>query len=188
MKKRYVLVGILIVIMVTSLGSRQILKWMYPLYHYDMIEQNASDFQVDPMLVAAIVRVESKFKETNVSHAGAIGLMQLMPESASWIAGQSGLAYNSPEDLAQPQINIRLGSWYVAYLDKRFKGNLVAAIAAYNSGPSRVERWLSDGTWDGTVEHLEQIPVGETRHFVQRVLYSYERYKDIYKENSNKYK
>ncbi len=180
MKKRYVLLGVLLVVLLTSLGSRQILKWMYPLYHYDVIEQNALFFQVDPMLVAAIVRVESKFKETNVSHAGAIGLMQLMPETAQWIADQSGLAYSVPEDLAQPNTNIRLGSWYVAYLEKRFKDNRIAALAAYNSGPSRVEKWLTDGTWDGTIEHLEQIPVGETRHFVQRVLYNYERYKEIY--------
>lgn len=162
------------------LGSKQILHWMYPLYHYDVIQQNASDFNVDPMLVAAIVRVESKFKEDNVSHAGAIGLMQLMPQTAQWIAEQSGLAYNSPDDLASPQVNIRLGSWYVSYLENRFKGNRVAAVAAYNSGPSRVDAWLKEGTWDGTVEHLEQIPVGETRHFVQRVLYNYQRYKAIY--------
>lgn len=181
MKKRYVLFGVLLVILVTSLGSRQILKWMYPLYHYDVIEQNALTFQVDPMLVAAIVRVESKFNENNVSHAGAIGLMQLMPETAQWIADQSGLAYSSPEDLAKPNTNIRLGSWYVSYLEKRFEGNRVAALAAYNSGPSRVEKWLKEGTWDGTIEHLEQLPVGETRHFVQRVLYNYERYKEIYK-------
>ncbi|MFC4769931.1 lytic transglycosylase domain-containing protein [Effusibacillus consociatus] len=180
MKKRYVLFGVLLVILVTTLGSRQILKLMYPLYHYEVIEQSANTFNVDPMLVAAIVRVESKFKETNVSRAGAIGLMQLMPDTAEWIANQSGLAYNSPQDLAQPQVNIRLGSWYVAYLERRFNGNRIAAIAAYNSGPSRVDNWLKDGTWDGTLENLNQIPVGETRHFVQRVLYNYERYKEIY--------
>ncbi|WP_018132039.1 lytic transglycosylase domain-containing protein [Effusibacillus pohliae] len=180
MKKRYALIGIIFVIVVTMLSSKQILRWMYPLYHYQTIQQNALAFNIDPLLVAAIVRVESKFKETNVSRAGAIGLMQLMPQTAEWIAGQSGLSYNTPEDLAQPEINIRLGCWYVSYLEKRFQGNRVAAIAAYNSGPSRVEAWLKDGTWDGTLEHLDQIPVGETRHFVQRVLYNYERYKEIY--------
>jgi soluble lytic murein transglycosylase len=174
------MVCILAVILITTVGSKPILRLMYPLYHYELIERSANDFDVDPMLVVAIVRVESKFQETNVSRAGAIGLMQLMPETAEWIADQSGLSYNSPEELALPEVNIRLGSWYVAYLEKRFKGNRIAAIAAYNSGPSRVESWLKEGVWDGTLENLNQIPVGETRHFVQRVLYNYERYKAIY--------
>lgn len=181
MKKRYALIGVLLVVFVTMLGSKPILRWMYPLYHYDIIRESADAYQVDPMLVAAIVRVESKFKETNVSRAGAVGLMQLMPETAEWISRRSGLPYNSPEDLAQPGTNIRLGCWYVAYLEKRFGGNRVAAIAAYNSGPSRVESWLKEGKWDGTLDHLDRIPVGETRHFVQRVLYNYERYKAIYR-------
>jgi soluble lytic murein transglycosylase len=179
-KKRYVIAGTVLVILVTTFGSKYILRLMFPLYHYDVIEQSANEVDVDPLLVAAIVRVESKFKETNVSRAGAIGLMQLMPDTAEWIAEQSGLAYNNPQDLAQPGVNIRLGSWYVAYLEKRFNGNRIAAIAAYNSGPSRVDNWLKQGTWDGTLDHLDQIPVGETRHFVQRVLYNYERYKSIY--------
>lgn len=181
MKKRYALFAVIVIVIVTYLSSNQILKWMYPLYHYDVIQQTAAEYNMDPLLLAAIVRTESKFKETWESHAGAVGLMQLMPETASWIAGQSGVMYSKKEDLAVPQINIRLGSWYVAYLEKRFNGNRVAAIAAYNSGPNRVDRWLQEGTWDGTQEHVDQIPVGETRHFVQRVLYNYERYKAIYK-------
>ncbi|GAX89499.1 lytic transglycosylase domain-containing protein [Effusibacillus lacus] len=180
MKKRYVLIGTVLVILVTMAASKPILRWMYPLYHYRIIEQSASSFNVDPMLVAAIIRVESKFKEDDVSRAGAIGLMQLMPQTAEWIAEQSGLAYDNPDDLAQPQINIRLGSWYIAYLEQRFNGNRIAAIAAYNSGPSRVDKWLKNGTWDGTLEHLDQVPVGETRHYVQRVLYNFQRYKEIY--------
>ncbi|BCJ88036.1 lytic transglycosylase domain-containing protein [Effusibacillus dendaii] len=180
MKKRYLLVAVILITLLTMLASKPILKWMYPLYHYDVIRENGLAYNVDPLLIAAIVHVESKFQETNVSRAGAVGLMQLMPDTAEWISQQSGILYQSQTDLAQPGVNIKLGSWYVAYLEKRFNGNRVAAIAAYNSGPNRVDNWLKSGTWDGTLEHLDQIPVGETRHYVQRVLYNYERYKEIY--------
>jgi soluble lytic murein transglycosylase len=169
-----------LVMLVTN--SNTFWKWMYPIRYYDEIVNGAASVHVDPLLVAAIIRTESKFDENDVSHAGAIGLMQLMPNTAIWIAKESGYDSYRPEQLAQREINIRLGSWYVAYLIKRFNGNQVAAIAAYNSGPNRVQEWLSSGRWDGTLEHVDQIPVGETRHFVQRVNFNYETYKKIYRD------
>ena len=161
---------------------------MYPIGYQSTIQVAASESNVDPLLVASVVRTESKFKPTDVSHAGAIGLMQLMPQSATWIAQQmaaTGIsipygADSSTAKLAEPTLNIRLGSWYIHYLTKQFDGNQIAAVAAYNAGPKRVSEWLSDGVWNGRLEDIERIPVGETRHFVDRVFYNYDLYKRIY--------
>lgn len=181
-KKRTLLLLVIFIFLVVGLTSKPIMKQMYPIYHYQTIRVSAEQYKLDPLFLAAIIRTESKFQEGNVSHAGAIGLMQLMPDTARWIADQSGTVYVSPTELAEPAINIRLGSWYVAYLQKRFNGNIVAAVASYNAGPNRVAKWIQEGVWDGSSNHIDQIPVGETRHYVQRVLYMYEKYKYLYNE------
>lgn len=169
-----------LVLVIVFLNSTLIGKWMYPIQHRDTIEAAGQEFQVDPLLIAAVIRVESKFKEQNVSNAGAIGLMQLMPDTAQWIAGQSGIPYNNPADLAEVNLNIRLGSWYLAYLEKRFGGSRAAAVAAYNAGPNRVDNWISTKQWDGSFEKSDNIPVGETRHFVQRVFFNLNMYHKYY--------
>lgn len=176
----------LVVLLITS---NQFWRWMYPIGYQSTIQQAASISDVDPLLVASVIRVESKFQKGDVSHAGAIGLMQLMPKTAVWIAsqmqqsgeaGRYGITSSSADYLAVPQTNIRLGSWYLNYLYQTFNGNQVAAIAAYNAGPKRVQQWLSSKTWNGQLQTIMQIPVGETRHFVDRVFYNYNLYKRIY--------
>ena len=79
-----------------------------------------------------------------------------------------------------PAVNIQVGSWYLSQLTKKFEGNKVAVIAAYNAGPTRVQKWLDDGTWDGTRQNVHKIPYGETRHYIQRVTFFYEKYKSLY--------
>jgi soluble lytic murein transglycosylase len=79
-----------------------------------------------------------------------------------------------------PAINIHMGSWYIAALTKEFKGNKVAVMAAYNAGPGRVHDWLDKGIWDGTRQNVQQIPYGETRHYINRVTFFYEKYKQLY--------
>jgi soluble lytic murein transglycosylase len=163
---------------------------MYPISYQPVIQAAAKDNQVDPLLVASVIRTESKFRSQDVSHAGAIGLMQLMPPTAEWIANQmqhgtqKQLVTGSDGrkiDLSQPEVNIRLGSWYIHYLEKRFNNNQIAAIAAYNAGPKRVNQWLQSGTWNGNLRTIDHIPVGETRHFVDRVFYNYTLYQRIYR-------
>jgi len=162
---------------------------MYPIGYQSAIQQAASLSDVDPLLVASVIRVESKFQKEDVSHAGAIGLMQLMPQTAVWVAdqmvktgesGRYGITVHSTSDLSVPTTNIRLGSWYMQYLFAQFDGNQIAAIAAYNAGPKRVQQWLTNGTWNGGLKTISNIPVGETRHFVDRVFYNYDLYKRIY--------
>jgi soluble lytic murein transglycosylase len=205
-RKRALAALILLIAVVFLITSNTFWRWMYPIGYQPEIRQAASEAHIDPLLVASVIRVESQFHSEDVSHAGAIGLMQLMPDTAQWLANQmngavgsrahagaegnaggaaaSGSnAAGSPVDtarLADPDVNIRLGTWYIRYLVDQFHGNQVAAIAAYNSGPKRVSEWLADGTWNGQLKTLNDIPVGETRHFVGRVFYNYDLYQRIY--------
>ncbi|KEO82054.1 lytic transglycosylase [Tumebacillus flagellatus] len=179
-KRKISILGLLLLLVVVVVSSNTFWRFLYPLHHEEYIRTAAAKNGVDPLMVAALINVESKFKTENVSHVGAVGLMQLMPETATWAAEQSGLPYDGPTDLADPQRNIELGSWYLAYLKKQFDGNWVAAVAAYNGGPARVQGWMQDGEWDGTLDTSDKIPVGETRHYVQRVFFNYEKYKKLY--------
>ncbi|KUO97189.1 hypothetical protein ATW55_12140 [Ferroacidibacillus organovorans] len=156
------------------------LQFVYPISYQPIIEREATLAKVDPNLVAAITRVESHFREDDISHAGAVGLMQLLPGTASWIAVQIGMPRPTALQLAQPSINIRLGSWYISYLLKMFHGRLPEAIAAYNAGPNRVSGWLQSNVWSGDEVSIEDIPVLETRHFVARVLYTYRLFHQLY--------
>ncbi|MCL6444123.1 MAG: lytic transglycosylase domain-containing protein [Alicyclobacillus sp.] len=180
---------VLLIFVVILIMSNAFWRWMYPISYQSAIQQAARQSQVDPLLVASVVHVESKYDWQDVSHAGAIGLMQLMPATAQWIAQQIMTEYPHGDgvlvpgrqiSLASPEVNIRLGSWYIHYLVAKFNGNTVAAIAAYNAGPKRVQDWLRSGTWNGKLDTIASIPVGETRHFVDRVFYNYELYKRIY--------
>jgi soluble lytic murein transglycosylase len=111
-----------------------------PLRHDDIIRQQARDKHLDPALIAAVIYRESKFRD-QTSRAGAEGLMQILPDTARFIARKSGGSAFGLEDLGDPQINVAYGSWYLRYLLDVYDGNEVAAVAAYNAGHRRVERW-----------------------------------------------
>lgn len=183
LSRRVIISFVLLVIVVGLITSNRFWRWMYPIGYQPVIQQAATVNHLDPLLIASVIRVESQFHEDDVSHAGAQGLMQLMPDTAKWIATQMEQQKQpvpQTRQLDSPTLNVRLGAWYIRYLIEQFHGNRVAAIAAYNSGPKRVQEWLSNGTWDGRLPDIMEIPVGETRHFVDRVFYNYDLYKRIY--------
>ena len=153
---------------------------VYPIRYYRTIEREALIMHVNPLLVASVVRVESHFHEDDISHAGAMGLMQLMPGTAQWVAKEINMPKIHAADLAQPDLNIRLGSWYLSYLLRQYHGSLPEAIAAYNAGPNRVNAWLAKGVWSGSELTIYDIPVRETRHFVERVLYTFGIFRRFY--------
>ena len=112
-----------------------------PLRHEDIIRQQAADKGLDPALIAGVIYAESRFRD-QTSHAGAKGLMQLLPSTADDIARKSGGTAFVQGDLADPQVNISYGSFYLRYLLKRYGGNVVLAVAAYNAGEGRVDQWI----------------------------------------------
>ncbi len=153
---------------------------MYPLAYYEHIAKNAASYKVDPYLVAAVIKVESKFDPDAVSSQGARGLMQIMPATGVWAAEQLGLENFEEGMLFDPMINIQIGTWYLANLSREFDDKLPLVIAAYNGGRGTVNSWVKSGTWDGTYERREDIPYAETRAFLKKVLDNYEGYRNLY--------
>jgi soluble lytic murein transglycosylase len=171
-----VVLGALLAALVTGLGPDAVRELALPLRHDDIIRQQARDKNLDPALIAAVIYAESRFRDQE-SHAGALGLMQVRPQTAHLIARQSGGTQFVTRDLADPEINIRYGSYYLRYLMRRYAGNVVAALAAYNAGMGNVDRW------GGSRLDLEAIRFVETRAYVEQVLDKRREYRDKYAED-----
>ena len=151
-----------------------------PLRHEDIIRQQAADKRIDPALIAAVIYTESRFRD-QTSHAGAKGLMQLMPSTADYIARKSGGTRFERADLATPQINIAYGTWYLRYLLNRYHGNTVLTLAAYNAGEGKVDEWWRRASERGErFKVADHIPFPETRNYVHRVLTARAEYRRTY--------
>ena len=144
-----------------------------PLRHDDIIRQQAREKGVEASLIAAVIWQESKFRD-QTSSAGARGLMQITPNTATEIEKLSGGESFESEDLADPDINIRYGTFYLDYLLDRYEGNEVAALAAYNAGPAQVDAWGGSGIG------IDQIAFAETEDYVEEVLDKKAEYADHY--------
>jgi soluble lytic murein transglycosylase len=159
------------------------MSWFYPIHYKEEIKVQAEEYDVDPYLIASIIRVETNYKTGKESKKGALGIMQLMPDTAKWAMEKANLPEVTMHLIKhEPDDNIVIGTWYLSWLSKQFNGNRIAVIAAYNAGPGNVKRWIEDGVWDGQYDSVKNIPFGETRHYVQRVVYYYNQYMDIYDE------
>ncbi|HEX5781937.1 MAG TPA: lytic transglycosylase domain-containing protein [Solirubrobacteraceae bacterium] len=153
-----------------------------PLRHDDIIRQQAEDKNLDPALIAGIIYVESRFRD-QTSHAGAKGLMQIMPSTADYIARKSGGTRFEQGDLATPQINISYGSWYLRYLLEHYHGNTILALAAYNAGEGKVDEWWREAADRGErFKVADHIPFPETRAYVGKVLDARRAYRREYKK------
>lgn len=144
-----------------------------PLRHEDVIRQQSDEKEVDAALIAAVIYSESKFSD-QTSSAGARGLMQITPEAAEYIEKQSGGTTFELSDLADPELNIRYGTFLLRELLDRYDGDEAAALAAYNAGPGNADEW---GGADLTVE---EIPFPETRAYVEEVLEKRLEYRSEY--------
>ena len=180
-RRRVLLPILLIVLALLFVQSDWIGRWVYPISYKNEIKLGADRYNLDPLLIAAIIRVESNFRPKAVSPKGAIGIMQIMPNTAEWILKQKDFGTISVEQAGnEAYAGISLGAWYVNELQRQFDGKLPLMLAAYNAGPGKVRQWLAEGRWDGTEKQLSNIPYGETRHYVQRVLYYYKKYQNFY--------
>ena len=143
--------------------QRTLEEFTLPLRHEDIIRQQAAEKGVPPDLIAAVIYSESRFRD-QTSHAGARGLMQITPSTAKLIEKLSGGQTFKFDDLSDPDINIRYGTFYLRYLIDKFGENVVAALAAYNAGETNVV------AWGGSSLQLDDIPFPETRGYVEDVL------------------
>ncbi|WP_462320073.1 lytic transglycosylase domain-containing protein [Halochromatium sp.] len=145
------------------------LELRFPLAYADLVAAAAAEQGLPPDWVYAVIRQESAFDPDIASHAGAIGLMQLMPPTAREVARKVGYAEPERLNLTDPAPNVALGTAYLAEMQQRFDGHPLLASAAYNAGPTAVTRWLPDGSMPGDL-WLTEIPYAETRQYVRRVL------------------
>ena len=150
-------------------------RCVYPFPYPEVVRREQQRYALPAGLVHAIMRQESAFKTDIVSPVGAQGLMQLMPNTAKRAADESGYE-GAIDDVTRPDLNVRLGAFYLGKLLKNFKGSLPLAAAGYNAGPHAVQRWLSSSGDREADLWVARIPYRETRHYVQRVLGNLARY------------
>jgi peptidoglycan lytic transglycosylase len=140
----------------------------YPLRYEQIVRGHADNYNLDPALLAAVIYQESKFKANARSSSGAIGLMQLLPDTAKGIAVHTGGSAFRVDDLYDPEVNVRYGAWYLRHLIRKYRDER-SALAAYNAGQDNVDRWIRNG---------QEIQFSETRAYVDRV----EELKGIYRD------
>ncbi|HEB02805.1 MAG TPA: tetratricopeptide repeat protein [Nitrospirae bacterium] len=148
---------------------------LYPIAHWEEVSQAALKHSIDPFLMLSLMREESLFDTEAFSPAGAMGLMQLMPSTASRTARAAGVVLEDKGELFLADTNIRIGTHYFSGLVRGF-GAVTPGIAAYNAGASNVKKWLKEGAYGSYDEFVEDIPYRETREYVKRIMRSYYRY------------
>ena len=165
-------IGIAAAIVVSRIDFDEVIEEVtLPLRHEDIIRQQAERFDLDPALIAAIINEESSFRD-QTSAAGARGLMQITPDTGDQIEKLSGGETFVYEDLSDPDLNIRYGTFYLRHLLDRFEGNEVAALAGYNAGPENAD------AWGGAELEVDDIEFADARAYVEEVLEKREQYRE----------
>jgi soluble lytic murein transglycosylase len=160
--------------------DRTALRIAFPFPYRELVRREAAEWDVDPIMLAALIRQESAFKADIVSHAGAIGLMQVMPPTGAQLARQHGPDGFSPDALTTPEVNLHLGSAFLVDMTRRFDGTLPLVLSAYNAGPSRAVRWREFPEAVDELRFTERIPFVETRGYVKNVRRNLGLYRALY--------
>lgn len=179
LKKRVIILLLLLSALLLYLFSPKIynvfMQAVYPLRYEEYILDSSEEYGLDKYLVMALIKTESNYIYD--AHSGiARGLMQITDSTAEWIADKLNIDF-SPEDIENPQLNIRMGCFYLNYLIEHY-GNVQPALAAYNAGMGNVSRWLNDDTYSVDGETLHYIPFAETSEYLKKI----EKYVEIYKK------
>lgn len=176
---------ILLLILVIIIATFAVFKlfnlreYIYPKKYEQYVSKYASEYNVQDLLIYSIIKAESNFNEKAHSHAKAIGLMQLMENTAVETYENIENQIITAEELYQPEVNIKIGTYYFSTLLNKYN-NIGLALAAYNAGMGRVDNWIQEGTIKQDGSDLENIPFKETNLYVRKVLNIYEKYKNLY--------
>ncbi len=183
MKKKILILLIIIIILIAIYKifniENIILKHLYPIKYEEYVTKYSNELNIDPMLSYAIIKTESNFKEDVISKSGAIGLMQLMDNTAKEQAEKLNVEYTN-ETLLNPEKNILLGLNYFSTLLDKFNQNYILAFTAYNAGLGNVQKWILNGTIKEDGTDIENIPFKETNMYVRKIINNYEMYKKLY--------
>jgi soluble lytic murein transglycosylase len=158
---------------------QKMMEFLYPLAHWEIVERFSDKYNLDPLLILAVVREESRFDSDARSPAGALGLMQLMPSTAFRFDKKLKIGIRNSHDILNVRNNLNIGIYYLSNLIKDFD-SFAPAIASYNAGEDIVRKWLKEGRYKSADEFIEDIPYQETRNYVKKVLSSYFEYKRIF--------
>lgn len=163
-------------------GTKDEMKLLYPVYFAPNISQAGSKNRLDPYLIQSLMREESYFNEFAISGSNARGLMQLLPSTARDVAGWENMPGFQTGDLFRPEVNVRLGSRYLAHLHELFNGNSMPAVGAYNGGPGAMKRWVQGSRYFANDPDMfvELIPYEQSRDYIKKVFASYWNYTRIY--------
>jgi len=174
-----ILLVILAFILLVIFGGLKIAKTLYPMKYSEDIAKYSKKYNVDPYLVAAVIKAESNFKPKAKSKQNAYGLMQITPNTAEWASKEMKLENFMTEDLYNPEVNINMGCWYLSNLKKEFN-DIDLVLAAYNGGRGNVQKWLSNPKHSPDGKTLQYIPFKETDQYVKKVKVNYNIYKFLY--------
>ena len=182
-KKILVIIAIIIIVIVFLIFARiPILKIMYPKTYEEAVLIYSEEYDVDKNLILALIKAESNFDEDAISNRNAIGLMQLMEETAKDVANRNGIELddeNIKEELRDVYKNIEIGTAYIASLLEQYE-NTEVALAAYNAGIGTVDNWIEKGIIKKDGTDIENIPYKETNYYVRKILRDYEIYQELY--------
>lgn len=182
-KKTIIFLLIIAIIIVSLFALRWVATKLYPINYKEHISKYSAVYDVDPLLIAAIIRAESKYYKDAESHKGARGLMQITPATGEWIAQKIGIKNYNSDMLYDPEINIMMGCWYINNLKKQFNNNIELVLAAYNGGSGNVGKWLKDAKYSKDGVSLMNIPFKETKDYIERVQNNYKIYSKLYKKD-----
>ena len=177
----FIFITLLIVITIALKNTDWVLRTIYPIHYSDLIEKYANEYEIDPYLVAAIIKNESKFDPNAVSKKDAKGLMQIAPVTGEWASEKLNIQNYSEDMLFDPELNIKIGVWYLNILKNEFSENIEVMIAGYNAGNGNVKKWLNNSEYSKDGKRLDKIPFSETQIYQKKVLRDYKIYRKIYK-------
>lgn len=178
---------VIVVIIIAKIFNIEqiILQNIYPKKYEEYVEKYAEENNIDPLLIFSIIKAESNFKENAESSSGAVGLMQLMEETAKEIAESMDEPILEKEDLKEAETNIKIGIKYYSILQKNYDGNMLLALTAYNAGIGNVNTWIKNGIIKSDGSDIENIPYKETNMYVRKIIRNYKMYNKIYTKNDS---
>lgn len=183
--KKILVCGLIILILIVFLivFKDKIQRFFYPKSYEEFVSMYSDEYGVDENLIFAVIKAESNFQEDAVSHKDALGLMQIMKETAEDVARKYNIEIdfnNSEREILNVQNNIKIGTKYLAVLLEKYK-NIEVAVAAYNAGIGTVDNWIEKGIIKSDGSDIENIPYKETNNYVRKILRNYKIYQDLYK-------
>ena len=174
-----IIVGVAAIAVAGVLEYKALELRRYPLDYTETLIKYADEYALDRYLVAAVINAESAYKSDAVSNKGAVGLMQIMPDTGAWIGEKLDMKDYEESRLFEPEVNIRFGCWYLNFLSERCDGNVTLILASYNAGNGNVRKWLADTNYSKDGKNLDVIPFPETENYVKKVMRAYEKYREL---------